>query len=151
MGTILRTLGDLNNHTRSMLVLSQAESIIGDNTYRSPGTYVTELDPSLTENINYSGGSATYTGAETIQITIDSRISVSSASAGTNIYITSGIKDTPSVEQEVYNKLTNANDTKELSHQGTFTISQGDTIDFFIKASANVVLEKAVWRIKRYN
>ena len=151
MGTLNRTTANLNNHTRTALYLSAPEALVGDGTYKSPGTNVTELNAVFTENINYTGGSAVYTGNETIQIKIESTISISSASAGTTVFITSGINGTPSTTQEVTSVLTNANDIKELTHHGIFVLEPGDTMDFFVKASANVTLEKAIWNISRFD
>lgn len=151
MGTINRTTANLNNHTRSVLVLSSSEVITGDNTYRSPGTNVIELNAVFTENINYTGGSAVYTGLETIQIKIESTISISSSSSNTTVFITSGINSTPSATQEVTSVLTSANDVKELTHHGIFVLEPGDTMDFFVKANNNVTLEKAIWNISRFD
>lgn len=151
MGTLNKTTRSLNNNTRSALVLSAPEAIVGDGTYKSPGTNVIELNPDFTENITYGGGSATYTGLDTIWITIRSTISVSSASAGVTVTITSGTNSTPSTAQEIENKITSASEVKELTHQGVFELNPGDTMDFFIKATANVTLEKAVWTIQRYD
>lgn len=139
----------LNNNTRSTLHLTQAEPIVGDGTYKSPTQYVAELDPDLTDNITYGGGSATYTGEDDIEIEVRSTISVQSATAGNDVKITSGIGGTPSTSQEIESRLTTANEVKELTHQGTFKISKNQTIDFFIQGSSNLTITKAVWKIKR--
>ena len=151
MGTLNRTTANLNNHSRSALVLSAPEAIIGDNTYRSPGTNVIELNAVFTENINYTGGSAVYTGLETIQIKIESTISISSATSNTTVFITSGTNGTANTTQEVTSVLTSANDVKELTHHGIFELAPGDTMDFFVKADNNVTLEKAIWNISRFD
>jgi len=150
MGTINRTTSDLNNRTRSALILSAPEAVIGDNTYRSPGTNVVQVDPKFTENINYTGGSAVYVGLETIQIRISSTVSVSSVVANTTLFFTSGINGTPDTSQEITSILTKGGDVKELSHQAVFEISTGDTLDFYLKGNNNMTIEKAVWLISRH-
>ena len=151
MGTINRTTSDLNNRTRSALYLTQAESITGDNTYRSPGTYVAEIDTDFTENINYTSGSAVYTGTDPIQIRLISNISISSASAGVSVSVTGGVNSTPDASQEKTHTLTSANDEKELTCISIHKWTNGDTLDFYVKASADVILEKATWDISRYD
>jgi len=151
MGTLNQTTRELNNNTRSALHLTQAESIVGDGTYKSPGTYVTEIDPALTENIDYSGGSAVYTGLDDIQIQLIATISIKSTSANVDVTMTGGIESTPDVNYEIENKLTSANEVKELTNVSIHTWSTGETLDFFIKASSNITMEKAIWIISRYD
>jgi len=144
-----RTGRNENNRTRSTLVLTQAEPIVGDGTYKSPELYVAELDPKFTEGINYTGGSAVYEGLDTIQIEVETTVSVKGTNAGITILVTSGVNSTPSTAQEIETKLTSAGDIKELTHHGTFEWKTGDIVDFFISATSNITIEKAVWKISR--
>lgn len=151
MGILYKTTRSLNNNTRSTLYLTQAEPIVGDGNYKSPTLYVAELDPSLTENISYVGGSAVYTGLDEIQIKISSTISTKGVNAGIDVTVTAGILGVPDITQEIEHTLTNANDVKEITHHSIHTVSNGDTFDFFIKATSNITLDKAVWIISRYD
>lgn len=135
---------------KTALNLTQGEPIVGDGTYKSPSTYVAEV-PGFTENFNYVGGSLVYAGTVDIEVKVVSVISVSSVSAGTDITITVGKNSTPVTDFEIENKLTNANDVKEITHQSKFALTNGDTLDFYIKASNNIVMEKAVWLIDKIN
>ena len=151
MSVITRSARNINNKTRSVLRLSQPENVIGDGNYKSPGTYIVEVDAALTENIVYSGGSATYIGDDDVQIEIESTYSVSASSAGVDITATTGKNSTPDLDFEMPNTLTSANDVKNLKQTGVHTLSKNDTFDFFIKGSANFTIEKAVWKIRRYD
>jgi len=146
-----RTGRNMDNRTRSTLILSQPEPIIGDNTWRSPGVYVVELDPKLTENIDYTSGSAVYTGLDTIQIEIVSTVSTKATNANTTVLMTTGIEGVEDTTQEIKHTLTSGNEDKELTHQGVHEWKTGETLDFFIKADSNITIEKAVWKIKRYD
>lgn len=135
---------------KTALNLSQAESIVGDGTYKSPSLYVQEIS-GFTENFTYAGGSVVYSGTTDIQVKVVSVISVSSASAGTEITITVGKNSTPNPDFEIENKLTNANDVKEITHQSKFSLTNGDTLDFYVKATNNITLEKAIWLVDKIN
>lgn len=151
MGVINRTTTNLNNHTRSTLILTAPEPIIGDNTWRSPELNVAELDPSLTENISYVGGSAVYIGTESVQILITSTVATVGNSANTDVFLTAGKNGSPELSQQIDHRLTTANDVKELTTQTVITLENGDTFDFFIKASSDITINKAVWTIRRYD
>lgn len=135
---------------KTALNLSQPEPIVGDGTYKSPSLYVTEI-AGFTENFSYVGGSVVYSGIIDIQIKLVSVISVSSGNAGNEVTVTAGKNSTPNTDFEIVNKLTNANDIKEITHQSKFTLSTGDTLDFYAKATSNIVLEKAIWLIDKIN
>jgi len=153
MGTLDMTLVALKlrlYRAIAVLKLSEPETIVGDDTYKSPDTYVVEVG-AFGENFTYEGGSLTYDGTEDIEITIRSTITVSSSNAGVTIVMTSGKNGTPNTDYEIGNKLTTANDEKELTHQGRHLASTGDTFDFYVKCSSNIVLEKAVWFIDKVN
>lgn len=153
MGTLNYTVATINNKlfsAQTVLNLSQPESITGDGTYKSPETYIQEIS-GLTKNFDYISGSLVYIGIEDINIIILSTITISSGTAGNTITITAGKNGTPSIDYEIVNKITNANDVKEVSTQAKFSIVTNDTLDFFIKATSNIVLEKAVWTIEKAN
>lgn len=151
MGTLNQTTRQLNNKTRSTLYLTQAEPIVGDGTYKSPDLYVAQLNPLFTENINYTAGSAIYTGLDTIEIEISATISTQSLNANVLVLVTSGVNGVPDTTQEIEHRLTVANDVKEITHMSIHTVSTGDTFDFFIQSSENIIMEKAVWIITRYD
>ena len=140
-----------DNDTRTTLHITQAEPIVGDNTYKSPGTYVVEVDPDLTENVDYSLGSAVYTGIDDIQIELVATISTKSTTANVDITMTGGVNGVPDLDYEVEHKLTVANDVKELTTPSVHKWTTGDTLDFFVKATADITLEKAIWIIRRYD
>lgn len=149
MGTINRTTSDLNKilyPAHVHLNLSQAEPIIGDNTWRSPELYVQGID--TPENFNYIGGSLVYTGTEEIEIILFSTISMKSSTAGVTIQMTGGVDGSPALDYVVEHKLTTANDIKTLSGDIVLNIKNGDSIDFFVKSTANISLEYAVWLVK---
>lgn len=151
MSVITRSARNINNKTRSTLYLTQPEGITGDGTYKSPNLYVAEVDPLLTEGVNYTGGSAEYTELDDIQVKVTTTVTVSSVNAGVDVTMTTGVDGSPDLLQEIENTLTNANDAKELTHQGVHPWKNLETLDFFIKASSNVTMEKAVFVIERYD
>ena len=65
--------------------------------------------------------------------------------------MTAGTNSTPDTNQEIEHRLTTANDKKELTHVSVHTWTKNDTLDFYVKASANVSLDKAIWKIRRYD
>jgi len=152
MSVITRSARNLNNKTRSTLRLSQPEPIIGDSTWRSPGNFVVEVDPTLTENINYTGGSAVYTGLDDIQIQMTATITTeATGGSNTTVLMTGGIQGNEDLNQVIEHLLTNGNEAKELTCQFVSNWSNGQTLDFFINADKNIDLKKGEWIIKRYD
>lgn len=136
--------------TTTTLNLSQGEPIVGDGTYKSPSLYIQAI-PGLTENLVYISGSLTYIGAEDIELIAISTITVSSTTAGNMITVTGGTNGIPNLDYEIANKITNANDIKEITNQGKISMITNDTLDFFIKADNNIIMEKAVWMVEKVN
>jgi len=137
-------------NAKTILNLSQPEPLVGDGTYKSPTLYVEEV-PGYTENFSYTAGSLTYTGTEDIQVKVQSTITLTTASAGNLITMTTGVNGTPNLAYEIENKMTTANDEKELTNQGDHTLTTGDTLDFFAKATGDFSLKKAVWTVDKIN
>lgn len=129
------------------LHLSQAEALTGDGTnWYSPGTYVTLISSPV--NFSYTGGSIVYTGEEDIEVLLLSTVSMSSTLANVDVEMTGGTNGVPNEDYIVTHVLTNANDVKELSMNIPVQMSKNDTLDFYVRASQNISLEKAVWLAK---
>lgn len=150
MGTIFRTNAQLNKQLQPAhihLTLSQPEPLTGDGTnWYSPGTYVQAID--LPDNFNYIGGSIVYTGAQDIEVILMSTVSMESTSAGVGIEMAGGKNGVPDLNYVIPHTLTNANDEKELTNNTIVQMTAGDTLDFFVRASQDIVLTAAVWIAK---
>lgn len=128
------------------LNLSQPEDITGDGTYKSPSTYVQVVPGTTPINFEYTGGQGVYTGDEDITVALFVTTSVTGG-AGTTITITGGKNGTPDTAYEISNKLSNANDAKALASQSYASLSKNDTLNFYIKADANITMEQAIFNV----
>jgi len=130
-----------------LLNLSQPEPIVGDGSYKSPTQYVQYVPNIDPVNFEYSGGQATYIGDEDITVMLIVTTSVKSGSGGVGVTMTGGKNGTPALAFETLNVLSNANDVKELTSQSVEKLSKNDTLDFYIKANANITMENAIFNV----
>ena len=130
-----------------LLNLSAPESIVGDGNWKSPTQNVQYVPDHTPINFEYSGGQATYLGEEDITVLLLVTTSVQAGSAGVTVTMTGGKNGTPNLAFATPTTLTNSNDLKVLPSQSVETLTYGDTLDFYVKASANISMETAIFNV----